>query len=327
MKIVRRLVAAIAVVTSLLGLHGQAAIAQEFPNKPIRFIVPFPPGGGSDIVARLLAEQMQSTLGQPVTIENLAGAAGAVGLAKLARSEPDGYTIGWGGLGPTVLAHIIGPKPQYDRDDLVAFARTGAFHYAIVGRPDLPYNSLGEVIDAAKKAPNTITYATSGRGGPVQLAFEFLRTLDNVPLREVPFKGDPESLLEIMAGRIDLGAISVPAALPQIKAGKVKALAVPTESRLPFLPDVPTTAEAGSPGFLAEAVGLLLVPAGTPKPVIERLNEAANAALRLPSVTARFAELGLVATPLSSDESVHVVEQLTGRWTDVIKKAGIPTIE
>lgn len=300
------------------------AWSQDFPAKTIRFIVPFPPGGGADIVSRLLARNMETTLGQHIIVENMPGAAGAIGLAALARSTPDGYTMGWGGLGPTVLVHIVGPKPQYKPDQLEAFARTGAFHYAVVARADFPYKTMSEIIAAAKEKPNSITYATSGSGGPVQLAFEVFKHSEGISLREVPFKGDPESLLELLAGRIDLGVISVPVALSQIKEGKIKAIAVPTDRRLPFLPDVPTTRESGAPGFICEAVGLLLVPSQTPRPVVERLNKAANIALSKPDIQAKFEELGLVAEPINSVDAPLLIDQLIKRWTGAIEQAKIP---
>ena len=267
---------------------------------------------------------MQKTFGVPVVISNVPGAAGAVGLDVLARSAPDGYTVSWGGLGPTVLVHIVGPKPEYKQNQMIAFASAGTFHYVLVGRPNLPYKTISDIVAAAKSKPGSITYGTSGSGGPVQLAFAVLSHKAGISMTEVPYKGDPESLVDLMAGRIDLGMLSVPGAMANLKDGSIKALAIPSTSRLSFLPDVPTTAQSGMPDFQAEAGSMLLAPAGTPKPILAKLNAAVNAAIALPEMKKRYDDLGVVPDRVSVDEAAELIEKLTNTWKKIVADAQYP---
>jgi tripartite-type tricarboxylate transporter receptor subunit TctC len=303
------------------------ALAQGFPNRPMKFIVPFPPGGSTDAAGRIFAAEMAATLGQPVLVENRPGASGAIGVDAIAKSAPDGYTMGLSGTGPSVLVHIMGPRPGFTMKDLIVVGHAGLVELIVVGRPGLPYNSIREIVAVAKASPGKISYATSGSGSPPHLSFEYLNSLAGIELLHIPYKGDAPALTDLMGNQVDLAILGVPGAVVQIKAGKIKPIAMTATTRSVALPEVPTVAESGVPGYDAAPFTLFVVPAGTPAPIVERLNAALNDALRKPSVVERFATFGITPVVMTPAAATEFLQRQTEKWAKVIRDAKVPTVQ
>ena len=295
--------------------------AQQYPVRPLKLIIPFPPGGSTDLGGRLVAAEMSANLGQPVIVENKPGAAGTLGVDMVAKSAPDGYTMGLSGTGPTILAHLLGPKTAYALKDLAIVGNTGLVEFMIVARPGLPYASVREIVAAAKANPGKLSFASSGTPG--HLAIEYLSSVAGIKLLHVPYKGDAPALNDVMGSQVDLGVLTIAVSLTQVRAGKAKGIAIASESRSPLLPDLPTVAESGVPGYEASAFTMLVVPAATPVASIERLNGALNAGLRKKELQDKFLSFGLVAVPGSAQAAAEVVRLDTEKWTRVIRDAKI----
>lgn len=311
--------AAMWLIAGLL-LSGLAE-AQNFPSRPLKMVIPFPPGGSTDVAGRLVAGEMGGFLGQTVVVDNRAGAAGTLGIEQVARSAPDGYTMGLSGTGPTILAHVLGPKPSYTLKDLAIVGNLGLVEFIIIARPGFPQTTIRDIVTFARANPGKISFA--GSGTPAQLAIELLNSVAGIQTLHVPYKGDAPALADVMGGQADLAALTIAVSIAQIKAGKVKAIAVASEARSPLLPDVPTVAETGAPGYEASAFNMLVVPAATSPAVIERLNAAANSGLRKKDVQEKFLSFGLVATPGTAQAAAEVVRRDTEKWLKVIRDAKI----
>ena len=264
-------VAALIVFVSSLAFV-QAAIAQSFPIKPIRLVVPFAAGGVTDVMARLVGGEMAKYLGQPLVIDNRLGAGGAIAAEFVAKAPADGYTLCFCTTGPMALIPILDPKLPYNPlRDLAPISHLHNVDNVIIARADLPANTIAQVVALAQASPDKITYGTPGIGGPQHLSGELMNSMAGIRLLHVPFKGEAPSITDLMGGQIDLVFASVLAAMPHIKSGKVKAIAVPHRTRAKLLPQVPTVAESGYPGYeISNFVGIN-APAGTPAVVIDRL--------------------------------------------------------
>ena len=313
----------VAAVFGLSVIASGPALGQGYPNKPIRMIVPFPPGGSTDLNARILAQAMTVTLGQPIVVENKAGAAGSIGIEAVARSAPDGYTVGVSGVGTTVLLKLLGQKLGFDPErDLIAVGYMGSLGLAIVARTDFEATTVPQLIALAKAKPDTITYATSGSGSPGHLAMEYFKGLTGVQIRHVPYKGDAPILNDLLGHHVDLGLLTTPGAIPQVKSGKVKAVAVTSAHRSSQMPDVPTVAEAGVSGYAAEIWNILVVPAATPAAIVDKLSAALNAALASPAVRAQLEAQGLAPVTMTSKETTEFVQRDREKWAKVVKQSG-----
>lgn len=310
-----------------LGLGAVLAApvaAQPYPSKPVRLVVPFAAGGVTDVMARLIGGEMARHLGQPVTVDNRAGAGGAIAAEYVAKSPADGYTLCFCTTGPMALIPILDAKLPYDPlRDLAPVSHLHNVDNVIIARPTLPANTVAEVVALARSSPDKLTYGTPGIGGPQHLSGELLNTMAGIRLVHVPFKGEAPSITDLIGGQIDLVFASVLAAVPHIKSGKVKALAVPHRARAELLPDVPTVAESGYPGYeISNFVGIN-APAGTPSAVIERLYQSVAAAIAQPAVRQRMVAEGL--TPVGSRPEPYAAFLLSEhqKWSGVIRQAGL----
>ena len=312
-----------ALLAALL-LVAQAALAQSFPSKPLRLVVTFPPGGTSDIVARLVGERMAARLGQPVVVDNRPGVAGILGTELVVKAPADGYTVLLTSTAPIAFAPST-PKPLgYDPlKDLQHVAVLGTIPLAFVVRTELPARNPREVVAMAKEKPGALNFSSSGNATPSHFMLERFKRSAGVNITHVPYKGSAPALTDIMANRIDGAIDSMPALLSQIRAGKVRALAVSGRERAPQLPDVPTLAESGFPDLVVNTWFGLAVPAGTPAEVVQRLAQETHAAVAQPEVRARFEELSFAPSPMTPAETQRFMQTEIERWAPVVRAAGI----
>ena len=301
-----------------------AAAAYAYPTKPVKIIVAFPPGGGTDIVARLLAQRLGETWGQAVIVENRAGASGTVGTEAAARADPDGHTLFMATMGNmTANQHLY---PRMTVDPLRAFApitKVVDVHFVLLANPALPANGVQELIELAKKRPGEIAYSSSGPGGAPHLAMELFKRRAGVDLQHVPYKGSGPSMNDLIGGRVMLTMDSLVQSLPHIKSGRLKALAVLGPRRTALLPEVPTIAESGLPGYALTNWFGLLAPAATPKQVLVQLNGDVLKILKQEDLQKKIADLGADVVGNSADEFGAAMRAESAQWAEVIKAAGI----
>jgi tripartite-type tricarboxylate transporter receptor subunit TctC len=281
------------VIFSMLQIQAAPAWAQGYPRKPLRLIVPFAPGGGNDTVARAIAQNLGASLGQPVIVENRAGAGGAVGAELAARSPPDGYTLFLGGVGSHAVNPNLHAKLPYDPvKDFSPISLIASAPSVLVVHPSVPAGSIAEFTALAKAHPGKLNYASNGNGSSAQLAAVLYESMAGVAMVHVPYKGLAPALVDLLSGEVQAMFSSVVAIVPHIRAGRLRALAVTGRRRSPLLPAVPTLAESGLPGYEAGSWYGMLAPAGTPPPVIGRLHDAIVRALAQPEVRERLAAEG-----------------------------------
>jgi tripartite-type tricarboxylate transporter receptor subunit TctC len=309
-------------LVALLAAVSVAHAQESYPSKPVRFILPFPPGGPTDILGRLIAERLGAQLGQPVVTENRGGAGGNVGAEAAAKSAPDGYTIVL--VAPSLaISPTLYTKLNYDPvKDLAPITLVATVPNVVVTQVAHPA-TLREFIAAAKAKPGVMNFGSGGSGTSNHLAGELFNILAGTNLTHVPYKGVNLAMQDVMAGRIDLVVIGVPAAAPHVKAGKLHALAVIAPQRLPALPDVPTVAEAGLPGFEVTTWYGILAPAGTPRPIIARLNAELVKAMHSPEMKERLAGIGTEPVTNTPEEFAAYIHAEIAKWGDVIRKANL----
>ena len=313
----------------ILGLIGlllwpAASLAQDFPNRPIRFIVPFPAGGPSDIISRVLTSKMAGILGQPVVVENRAGAGGLTGIAYVARSEPDGYTIAIApSSGLAMNVNLRDDMPFQPLKDLALITQIVSVPELLVVNEKVPAATLAELVALAKAQPGKLTFASTGAGGMPHMAMELLQLTAGIKLVHAPYTGAAPAVNDLLGGHVDLMFADVPVLLGAIQSGKVRALAIGSKVRLATLPSVPTTAELGFAQVEADNWYGLVAPAATPRPVLDRLTAAATAALHSADVKDKLAPQGVVAVGNPSAEFVAYVEREIERWGKLIKATGI----
>ena len=286
-------VAALIVFVSSLAF-AQPAIAQSFPSKPIRLVVPFAAGGVTDVMARLVGGEMAKYLGQPLVIDNRLGAGGAIAAEFVAKAPADGYTLCFCTTGPMALIPILDPKLPYNPlRDLAPISHLHNVDNVIIARADLPANTIAQVVALAQASPDKITYGTPGIGGPQHLSGELMNSMAGIRLLHVPFKGEAPSITDLMGGQIAIALPTALAGVPHIKNGKLRALAVTSQKRIASLPDVPTVDEAlGITGYEAVSWGGLMVPKGTPADVVAKMNVEVNKALKMPDIAEKLTGLG-----------------------------------
>jgi len=309
---------------TLLALLLLAGSAHAFPTKPVKIIVAFPPGGGTDIVARMIAPRLGDTWGQPVIVENRAGAAGVIGTEAAAKSEPDGHTLFMATMGNmTANQHLY---PSMTVDPLRAFApitKVVDVHFVFMANPSLPANNVQELIDLAKRKPGEIAYSSSGAGGAPHLAMELFKRQAGVDLAHVPYKGSAPSITDLIGGRVMLTMDSLVQSLPHIKSGRLKALAVLGPKRAALLPDVPTVAESGLPGYALTNWFGLLAPAATPPDRIAKLHADVVAILKDAELQKKIAALGADIVGNTPQEFGAAMRTESAQWAEIIKAAGI----
>jgi tripartite-type tricarboxylate transporter receptor subunit TctC len=301
------------------------ANAQSFPTRPITLIVPFPAGGPNDTIGRIVAERIRTVLGQPVVVENVSGANGSIGVGRLARAAGDGHTIGIGTWATHVVNGAIYALP-YDVRDFEPIALLATSPPVILGKLAMPANDLRELIAWLKANPDTATLGTVGPGSPPHVAGIFFQNLTGTSFRFVPYRGMAPAMQDLVAGQIALSIDSPISALPQARAGRIKAYAVLAKGRLPAAPDIPTVDQAGLPGFHLTVWNALWTSRGTPREIVARLNAAVVEALADPTVRSRFAELGQDNPPRDEQtpEALGALQKADiEKWWPIIKAAGI----
>lgn len=313
------LYAAIAAV----GAVPLGAAAQTFPSKPVRVVVPWTPGGGVDTMARIVQPKFAEDLGQPVIIDNRAGAAGTIGTDHVAKSGPDGYTLIVGSPGPMSIAAVLQPKlPYRPASDLAPVGRMTLISNILVVSPSLPVNSVADLIAMARAQPGKLTFGSSGMGSALHLTGELFKMMAQVDMLHVPYKGTAPALADIMAGQTQL-MFADPSALPLVRSGKLRAIGQTTAKRSATMADIPTIAESGLPGYVADNWYGLFAPAGTPAPVIARLNAALVKALNDPEVRSKLASSGQDAAPSTPGEMGAALQADIAQWQRVVDAAKI----
>jgi tripartite-type tricarboxylate transporter receptor subunit TctC len=311
------------VLFALTLIASTSAHSQSYPSRPIRYIVPQAPGGSSDTLARIVTQRAAEGLGQQLVVDNRPGATGVIGAEVVARANPDGYT-----LLQVATSHATNPAMQsklpYDTlRDFAAISLLSQQPNIWLVHPSLPVRNVKELIAYAKAKPGQLNFASSGTGGSQHLAGELLKSMTGIEMTHVPYKGSPPALVDVLAGRVPLMSSTMPPALPHIKSGKVRALAVTSARRSPALPDVPTVAESAVPGYEAIAWQGLVAPAGTPKAAISRINAEFVKALKQPDVAAKLNEQGFETVASTPEWFAQYTKAEIAKWSKVIKAAGV----
>ena len=311
---------------ALLTLAG-GAVAQAWPAKPIRWIVPYPPGGPTDTLSRAIAQQLAESLGQPVVIENRAGAGGGVGMDALAKSVPDGYTVGLSSTGTHAInPALYGAKIPYDAlKDFTPLTLAVSYVNILVINPGHAAKNVRELIEFAKANPGKVSFGSAGNGSSNHLSGEVLKTLSGAPMQHIPYKGSAPALTDVMAGNITFMFDIFNTALPQVHAGRVRALAVSSARRSPFAPDVPTMEEAGVPGYSGAGSDLwmgIMGPKGIPKPIVAKLNAELIKVMRSPAMRERLRAQFLDPWTASPEEFAAVIKSDFAKWGKIVKDSG-----
>lgn len=304
-----------------LGAHAQSG---AFPNQPVKWVVPYAPGGTTDVIARNLATRMGQDLGQPVVVDNKPGAASIIGATFIARSQPDGYIVGTADSGTLAFNPAMYASLSYDAGkDFTFIGGLGKMPLVLAVAPNFPVKNVQELLALVKKSPGSVSSASSGPGSPLHVALELFKQRTGTDLMHVPYKGSAPALQDLMAGQVQTMFVDLPPSLSMIKGGKIRVLAVATPQRLSILPDVPTMAEAGVPGFEAYAWQGFVGPAKLPDAVVQRLNKDLVAALKHPEMRARLEELGIQPMPMAPAQFTEFVRSEQKLWSGVIKAANI----
>jgi tripartite-type tricarboxylate transporter receptor subunit TctC len=297
--------------------------AQTYPTKPIRLICPFPPAGAVDIASRAIANELTKTLGQPVTVENRPGAGGNLGAEMAARSAPDGYTLFMSTSGIQAINPALYAKMPVDvNKELASVAPLVSLNNVLVLHPSVKAASVKEVIAMAKAQPGKIPYASSGNGTSIHMSGAMFTQMTGIDLIHIPYKGSGPAVIDLLAGQVSMMFDNIPSALPHIKAGKLRALATTGAKRDPALPDLPTVAEAGVPGYESGVWFGLMVPAGTPKDIISRLNVEAVKGTKSAEFVKRMSDLGYLMIPGTPEQMTDMIRQEIARWTPIVKASG-----
>jgi tripartite-type tricarboxylate transporter receptor subunit TctC len=316
----RRYSAALLAAT-LVGTHP--ALAQEYPTRPITLIVPYTPGGGNDAMARVVADKMSVALGQQIVIENRGGAGGSIATRQVARAAPDGYTLGLGGTGTLAIDPTLYPNVGYDpRKDFAPVGLIATSALIVLVNPTVPAKTLTEFIALAKAEPGKINYASAGSGSGIHLGTELLAYMAGIKMTHIPYKGSAPALTDLVGGHVALYFSSLPPAVGLVREGKVRALAVTGPTRAKVFADLPTVAEAALPGFEAVLHYGIVAPAGTPRPVIDKLNAAMRAALASPQVQARIDTDGAEVFASTPEQYAADIDREETKWSEIVRRSG-----
>jgi len=299
------------------------AAAQAYPAKPIRWIVPFAPGGPTDLLARAVGQKLSEAWGQPVLVENKPGAAGNLGVDLAAKAPADGYTLVVVPTGNIVVNPTLFPNLPYKAADLAPVTMMATVENVLVVNPGVPANSMQELVALARAKPGNLSFASPGAGSQAHLAGEFIKLAAGVDLTHVPYKGTGPALNDLLGGQVSMMFSQMSSALPHIRAGKLRAIGAASVKRSPLMPDLPTIAEQGFPGFEATSWYALMVAAGTPQEVIAKLNAETVRILRLPELREKLSGLGAEAVGNSPAELAATIQKESARWAEVIRKQGI----
>ena len=305
-------------------IHTGGAIAQAYPSKTVRMIVGFPPGGGTDVVARVLAQKLTEWWGQPLTVENRAGATGTIGADVVAKSTADGYTLLMGHVNSTGIAPNLFAKLPYDPiKDFAAVAYVGYVPNVLAVHPSVNAKSVKELVALLKSKPGEFNYASSGNGSTQHLAGEMFKQLTGTSIVHVPYKGSGDAIKDLLAGVVAMNFDTMPPVLPHIQAGKLRGLAISTPKRLAQLPDVPTFLEEGITGFDVTNWYGVMAPAGTPRDIVQKLNADINKAMQVPEVRARLEAVGTQLREQSTAEFEAYMKSEVAKYAKIIKDTGV----
>jgi len=320
----RRLIGALAAVATLAGLTAAApAAAQDYPTKPIKLIIPYPPGGATDVIGRIVALKMSEALGQQVVVDNRSGATGSIGAAAAATSVPDGYTLLLGALTSHSINAALQPKLSFDlAKDFVPVGVVGQVPLVFVVTNSLPVKTLPELLAYVKAKPG-VSYASSGNGPPQHMAGELFKSMTKVDMLHVPYKGSGPAMTDLIGGQVQTMIETMPAALPHIKSGSLRPLVIAMPARSANLPDVPTAAEAGLPDFIVTSMFGLLAPAKTPPALVAKLTAALEKVLAQKDTQDRMAAQGVITGYLNPTDSAKRIRAEIDKWTKVAKDANI----
>ena len=314
----------VTLISSAYGLmFSTGALAQAWPNKPIKFVVPYPPGGGTDVIARIVQEPMSQALGQQIIIDNRGGAGGSIGTDAVAKSPADGYTVLF-----TLSSHTINPaiypKLAFNTEkDFLPVSLVASLPQILVANPDFPAKTVKEAIELARLKPDTIAFASVGNGSPGHLAGAMMATSANVKMTHIPYRGGGPAVTDVMAGQVPLLWVSIPAATQYIKAGKLRALAVSTTKRSVIFPDVPTMAESGFKDFEVDSWYAMFVPVGTPQAIVDALYNAVVKVLAQPSTKEKLIAQGAEAVGSTPAQLGAIVKAELAKWSKVTRESSI----
>jgi tripartite-type tricarboxylate transporter receptor subunit TctC len=303
--------------------HPLSALAQSWPARPVRFIVPFPPGGPVDTTARAFSQKLSEIWKSPTVIDNRAGAGGVVGATAAAKEAPDGYSLFVGAIHHSVNPTLMGKLPYDIERDFAPVSFAAMFPVFVVAHPSVPANNLRELAALARKDNSTLSYGSSGNGGGTHLAGELFNIEAGTRLQHIPYKGSAPAMNDLLGGQVQLMFSDAPTALPQIKAGRVKVLGVASRQRSAMLPDVPSSTESGLPGYEAYSWAALFAPAKTPQPLLDKINADFNTAMNDAEVRKRLLEAGAEADPGTQEQMRQRLKAELTKWEKVIKTAGI----
>lgn len=310
----------IALAGAVLALAASPTLAQTWPTKPIRMVVPFPPGGATDAAARIYAQHLGDFLGQGVVVENKAGAGGEIGAEYVAKSAPDGYTLLMGAVGSHAIHAAMPDKPGYDfATAFVGVSMATSMPMAVAVNSKVPANNVQELIALAKSKPGTITFGSAGPGTSQHMAGELFQVVTGTRLMHVPYRGSGPAITDLLGGQIDMVIETLPALLPQVASGKIRLLGVTTAKRATALPDLPTLMEQGVKDYSVATAYALLAPAGTPPAVVEKLSAGMQKAAAMESVQQAALKLGADAVATSPADTSRVLKREVARWADVVR--------
>jgi tripartite-type tricarboxylate transporter receptor subunit TctC len=323
MRVMSRNAIARMLIAACLAAAPIPVFAQDFPSRPIALVVPYPPGGGNDLIARIVAAQMSPALGQPIVVENRGGAGGTIATRQVAHAAGDGYTLMVAtsslAINPSIYQNVgYDPGKDFSAIGLMATSQN-----VLLVHPSVEAKSVAELIARAKASPGKLTFASTGGGNSVQLAAELFAAMADVKLTQVPYKGNAPALTDLLGGHVDIMFSPLPAAIGLVQDNKLRALAVTGGRRAPLFPALPTIAEAGLPGYESELHYGIVAPAGVPRPIIDKLNAALRTALAAPEVAQRLATDGAEVAASTPEAYAADIAAEEAKWSPIIRKAGI----
>ena len=324
MKIEKATWGLVRAIAAAAWMCAAASWAQEFPVKPVRYVVPFPAGTGNDIVGRLVAERLTRLWGQQVIVDNRGGASGSIGAAFVAKSPPDGYTLLHCNIAPNAISLSMIADISYGHKDFAPITRIGMPPNAIVVHPSVPFKSIKDLVAFAKSNPGKLSYAAGTVGTSPHLTMEWLKLRMKFDIVHIPYKNAAQGTNDVIAGQLPINITNLPFLVAQIQAGRLRALAVASAKRQTQLPDVPTMQESGVPDFEVNSWYGVCAPAGTPVALLDKLNADIHSVLRIPEVEQRLTELGMPPAPTSREEFDQFIRAEIARWAQVIREARIP---
>jgi tripartite-type tricarboxylate transporter receptor subunit TctC len=309
--------------SSIMVALAAPALAQDYPTRPITLIVPYAAGGGNDVMARIVADKMGAALGQPIVVENRGGAGGSIATRAVAHAPADGYTLGLGGTGTLAIDPSLYPNVGYDpRKDFAPVGLIATSALVVLVHPSVPAKTIPELIALAKQDPGKLAYASAGVGSGIHLGAELFAYMAGIRLTHIPYKGSAPALTDLLGGHVQIYFSSLPPAIGLVQDGKVRALAVTGPERSKIFPDLPTVAESGLPGYAAVLHYGIVAPAGTRKPIVDKLAAALRVAIASPDVASKIAADGAEAMGMTPEEYAADIDREEAKWSEVVRRSG-----